>query len=96
MELWFDREDFRLYPLHPFLHLLRSGPVFEADLIVEAEQRYGWKERQARNYIAKLGDLKDAAGDPVVTDAYLGHSKLLSLRGEPVPPDPEEEEVREG
>jgi hypothetical protein len=54
LELYFDRVDFRLHPVHPFLHLL---PATEGLLIEQAERRYGWKERRSRDYIRLLKDL---------------------------------------
>jgi hypothetical protein len=54
VDLYFDKEDFRLYPIHPFLHLL---PATGPDLIREAERRYGWKERHCRYYISSLRGL---------------------------------------
>ena len=54
LNLYFDRVDFRLHPVSPFLHLL---PTTESDLIKEAERRYGWKERRARDYIRILKGL---------------------------------------
>jgi hypothetical protein len=54
LELYFDRVDFRLHPVNPFRHLL---PAIESDLIKEAERRYGWKERRARDYIRHLKGL---------------------------------------
>ena len=30
LDLWFDKSDFRLYPIHPYIHLLRGGPMFES------------------------------------------------------------------
>lgn len=54
LEIYFDKVDFRLHPYHPFLHLL---PATEQEIIKEAEQRYGWKERRARDYIHSLNEL---------------------------------------
>jgi len=54
LDLYFDKVDFRLYPFHPFLHLL---PATEACLIEQADRRYGWKERRSRDYIASLKHL---------------------------------------
>lgn len=91
LELWFDKVDFRLRPLHPFIHLLRTGPQLEADLIAEATERYGWRERRARDHIKSLGQLRDASGQPVVSETQQGHKKLLTLVGKPVPFDPDDE-----
>jgi hypothetical protein len=60
LELYFDRVDFRLHPVHPFLHLL---PAIEPDLIKEAERRYGWKERRSRDYLGLLKDLPGIEGE---------------------------------
>ena len=85
LDLWFDKVDFRLYPIHPYIHLLRSGPMPEAEIVAEAEKRYGWKERRAREYIASLLKLTDAGGSPAITQTLAGHEKLLILTGEPTP-----------
>ena len=83
VELWFDRTDFRLYPIHPYIHLLRSGPKLEAEIVTEAETRYGWKARRAREYIASLLKLKDAEGSPAIAQTQDGHQKLLTMNAEP-------------
>src|SRR5262249_37506575 len=49
LPLYFDKVDFRLYPIHPFIHLL---PCTQTELFEEARRRYGWHERQARSYLA--------------------------------------------
>jgi hypothetical protein len=90
LDLWFDRVDFRLYPLHPFLHLLRGSPKLEEELVAEAETRYGWKERRAREYIAALRQLKDGAAQQAVIETQQGHRKALSLMSEPVQSEPDE------
>jgi AAA domain len=54
LDLYFDKVDFRLHPYHPFVHLL---PATEQEIIKEAEQRYGWKERRARDYIKSLKEI---------------------------------------
>jgi hypothetical protein len=45
LPLYFDRVDYRLYSLHPFLHLLEQRPMLGTELVTEAERRYWWKER---------------------------------------------------
>lgn len=82
--LWFDKVDFRLCPIHPFVHLLRSGPKLETEILAEAEGRYGWKERRARQYIASLLLLTDAAGSPAVAQTQDGHKKVLTITADPV------------
>jgi hypothetical protein len=84
LELWFDKIDFRLYPIHPYIHLLRGGTKSEAEVVAEAEGRYGWKERRARGYIASLLKLTDAGGSPAITQKQEGHQKSLTLVAEPV------------
>jgi len=84
LNLYFDKLDFRLRPLHPFLHLLRLGPCEEGQLIVQAERRYGWRERWARANIVSLLALRDASGSPAVTQTQQGHKRVLRLMGNPV------------
>jgi hypothetical protein len=91
LDLWFDRVDFRLHPIHPLVHLLRDGPKLETCLIAEAAARYGWKERRAREFIATMLKLRDASGVPVVSYAQDGHNKRLTLDAEAIPPDGEED-----
>jgi hypothetical protein len=74
IELYFDKKDFRLVPDHPFLHLL---PRTQPELIVEAECRYGWKDRKANEYIAKLKELKHEDGTPAIREEQFGHMKRL-------------------
>jgi len=83
LDLWFDKADFRLYPIHPYIHLLRGGPKSEAEIVAEAEKRYGWKERRAREYVASLLKLTDAEGSPAIAQAQDGHQKLLTMNTEP-------------
>jgi len=70
LDLYFDKVDFRLRPIHPFLHLL---PATESSLIEQAERRYGWKERHSRDYIKSL---KDLPGIDTVQEA-ANRSKLV-------------------
>ncbi len=77
--LYFDRVDYRLYPLHPYLHLLERQPMLGTELLAEAERRYGWKERQARQYLAELTTLRDSQGGPCVTERQVGHNKRYEL-----------------
>ena len=85
LDVWFDKIEFRLYPIHPYIHLLRSEPKLEAKILVEAEARYGWKTRRAREYVASLLKLTDAAGGPAVTQVQDRHQKWLMLVAEPLP-----------
>ncbi len=87
LDLWFDKTEFRLYPIHPYIHLLRGGPKLEAEILAEAEAGYGWKTRRAREYIASLLTLTDAAGAPAVTQTQDGHKKVLTMVAEPVATD---------
>ena len=89
LELWFDRENFRLRPLHPYLHLLQAGPMSEGELITEADKRYGWRERRAREFVATLQQLKDSEGRTVIATRSEGHRKILELVGVPIALDPE-------
>ena len=79
--LYFDRVDYRLYPLHPYLHLLVQRPMLEGELIAEAERRYGWKERRAREYLTSLRQLVDVSGNPCVRESMRGHNKVLEISG---------------
>lgn len=90
LDLWFDKVDFRLYPLHPFVHLLGSTPLLEEELIGEALKRYGWRERHARTHIATLRQLKDSEGNPAVCESQQGHKKALALVSQPVPSETDE------
>jgi hypothetical protein len=85
LELFFDKVDFRLNPIHPYIHLLRGREMSEAKLIAEADARYGWKERRARDYLPSLLKLKDPAGLEAVNAKQDGHEKVISLVREPVP-----------
>lgn len=89
LDLWFDKTDFRLYPIHPYIHLLRGGPKTEAEIVAEAENRYGWKERRAREYIASLLKLRDEERSPAIIQTLEGHQKLLTLKREPSTADAE-------
>lgn len=77
--LYFDRVDYRLYPLHPFLHLLERRPMLGTELVAEAEPRYGWEERRARQYLAALPGLMDAQGNRAVAETLERHSKRYEL-----------------
>jgi hypothetical protein len=76
LNLYFDRVDFRLHPVNPFLHLL---PAIESDLIKEAERRYGWKERRARDYIRLLKDLPGIECDQEAANRSKRFFSTLSL-----------------
>ena len=83
--LYFDRQNYRLYPLHPYLHLLAGrAAVHQSELITEAERRYGWKERWAREHFPTLERIVDAAGNCCVQETMNGHSKAYTLIGTPV------------
>jgi hypothetical protein len=76
IELCFDKVDFRLYPVHPLLHLL---PATEPHLIKEAERRYGWKERRARDYIRSLKSLPGIKSRQESANHPMWLSQSLSL-----------------
>ncbi len=82
--LYFDSLDYRLYPLHPYIHLLSKRPMLGTELNVEAERRYGWKERQARKYLANLSAVRDANGAPCIEEKMKGHNKLFTMLAEPI------------
>jgi hypothetical protein len=82
--LFFDKLDYRLYPLHPFLHLLEHRAMLGSELVKEAEGRYGWKERRAREHLATLPTLLDASGKPCVAETMEGHSKVYELKSRAV------------
>jgi len=84
LPLYFDHLDYRLYSLHPYLHLLKQRPMLRAELLAEAGKRYDWKERQADKYVASLKNLVDAGGEPCVADVQRRHSKVFKLTAEPV------------
>jgi len=54
LDLYFDRVDFRLQAIHPFLHLL---PATGPELVEQADKRYGWKARNSAEYIKTLKDV---------------------------------------
>lgn len=81
--LFFDHVDFRLYPLHPYLHFLSQRPMLAADVLSEASRRYGWQERRARDYLASLNDVLDANGNPCIRESREGHNKQYTLIGIP-------------
>jgi hypothetical protein len=70
LDLYFDRVDFRLQAIHPFLHLL---PATGPELTEEAKKRYGWKERNCAEYIKTL---KDVPGIEVGT--FKGSKRFAS------------------
>jgi hypothetical protein len=80
LKAFFDREDFRLHPYHPFLHLL---PASEPELIEEAHKRYGWKERHARDHIKTLAQLPgiDAAQSAPNRPKFLSSHMTVSELG---------------
>jgi hypothetical protein len=90
LDLWFDKVEFRLHPVHPYVHLLREGPRSESEILLEAEQRFGWKERWAREQIAKLKILKTCDGTSAIDERQDGHQKVLVLVGEPVASEEED------
>lgn len=81
--LFFDRIEYRLFPVHPYLHLIERQAMLGTELIAEAERRYGWKERWAREHLKTLTQLVDADGNLCVTETMRGHSKLYQLLAQP-------------
>jgi hypothetical protein len=81
--LYFDRVDYRLYPLHPYLHLLAEAPTRQAELIVQAKRRYGWSERRAREHFPTLETVVDATENRCVLARAEGHNRAYSLVGTP-------------
>jgi hypothetical protein len=81
--LYFDRTNFRLYPLHPYLHLLSNTPVLGTNLIAEAERRYAWKERRAREHLGTLSHVVDSSGRRCAEESMEGHNKQYTLNGTP-------------
>lgn len=76
LELYFDKVDFRLYTVHPFLHLL---PATGPELIEEAERRYGWKERNCRKHLAALKDLPGIVTEQEGANRPKAFKSTLSL-----------------
>jgi len=84
MPLFFDRADFRLYPLHPYLHLL-SSPSTGRELISQAHPRFGWKERTAREHLSTLAKVVDSSGVPCVREITTSkHETRYELVSVPV------------
>jgi AAA domain len=83
LSLFFDRVDYRLYPLHPYAHLLKREPTLATGLLAEALRRYGWHERQSREYLRTLGQLLDKNGNPCIQESMQGHSKQYALIAPP-------------
>jgi hypothetical protein len=83
LSLYFDRVDYRLYPLHPYTHLLKQEPTRASELVSQALRRYGWHERQAREYFSTLGDLRDENGNPCIQESMEGHNKKYALIAPP-------------
>jgi hypothetical protein len=79
LSLYFDRVDYRLYPFHPYLHLLEQKAMLGTDLVAEAEARYGWKERRARDYLETLKELIAVGGKQIVAQSFRGHAKVFCI-----------------
>ena len=77
--LFFDKIDYRLYPFHPYLHLLEHRAMTGVSIITEAEARFGWKERQARTYLKSLQELIATSGKPFVSQSFRGHAKVFEI-----------------
>lgn len=79
VNLYFDAVDYRLYPFHPYLHLLEQKAMTGISLVAEAEPRFGWKERQAREYLESLKELIAADGKTIVAQSFRGHAKVFEI-----------------
>lgn len=77
LEMFFDCQDFRLYPRHPFLHLL---PATRDQLLAEAEARYGWKRSRADAAIAELKALRGLEDEPLVEEAFENREAVFRLK----------------
>ena len=75
-ELFFDATNFRLYALHPFLHLL---PASREELIREAEPRFGWKRAMVDKNIDTMKQLRDDEGNPVVVETSDCRRAIFSV-----------------
>jgi hypothetical protein len=79
LSLFFDRIDYRLYPFHPYLHLLEQKAMSGISIITEAEARFGWKERRAREYLKSLQELIAEDGKLICTQSFRGHAKVFEI-----------------
>lgn len=79
VELFFDKIEYRLYPFHPYLHLLERKAMLGTSLVDEAEARFGWKERRARDYLETLKELIAVDLKPIVVQSFRGHAKLFEI-----------------
>lgn len=79
LPLFFDRIDYRLYPFHPYLHLLEHKAMLGTSLVTEAEARFGWKERRAREYLETLKELIAVDGKMIVAQSFKGHAKVFEI-----------------
>ena len=70
-ELWFDIGTFRLTPLPPVAALLESGPKARGELIKEANERFGLKQRAVDEAISEIR--------PILLDERDGHKLVLKL-----------------
>lgn len=77
--LYFDHVEYRLFPFHPYLHLLERKAMSGVDLVAEAETRFGWKERRAREYLESLKELIAAPGKLMVVQSFKGHAKVFEI-----------------
>lgn len=78
IDLFFDRRDFRLYPHHPFLHLL---PASREELLELSESRYGWGRSRTDDYIASLKALQAPDGTSLVEESTQRHKTVFRVRG---------------
>lgn len=78
VDLYFDRVDFRLYPLHPFLHLL---PTTREELLELSESRFGWGRSRTDSYIADLKALQSTDRTALVEEVAQGRRTVFRLRG---------------
>jgi hypothetical protein len=84
IEVFFDAVDFRLYPRHPFLHLL---PTSREQLIEQAVKRFGWKRATVDEHISTLKELRDSKGNPLVVETHDSRRAIFSLAPGVSPPD---------
>jgi hypothetical protein len=79
VNLFFDAVDYRLYPFHPYLHLLEQKAMTGMSLVAEALPRFGWRERQAREYLETLKELVAEGGKTIVAQSFRGHAKVFEI-----------------
>ncbi len=76
VQLFFDAVNQRLYPVHPFLHLL---PAFREELIEESKRRFDWKRTMVDKWIEGLKQLKYADGSGLIVETREDRRAIFSL-----------------